>query len=119
MKHTKKKISRITDELETFCFSIGANDITINIKHNHKDHDFQITLTSDFKEEFRKEVEKVEEILNPEARNAGIELYWELLGESDLDYEVQLGLISQIITSAKVDIKDDNTFVLELHKKED
>ncbi len=118
MKHTKKKISRITDELETFCFSVGANDITINIKHNHKDHDFQITVNSDFKEEHRREVEKLESILNPEARNAGIELYWELLGESDLDYEVQLGIISQIITSAIVEVKD-NTFFLEIHKKED
>ncbi len=118
MKHTKKKISRITDELETFCFSIGANDITINIKHNHKDHDFQITVNSDFKEEYRKKVEKLEEILNPLERNAGIELYWELLGESDLDYEVQLGIISQIITSAKVEIKE-NTFFLEIHKREE
>ncbi len=118
MKHIKKKISRITDELETFCFSIGANDITINIKHNHTDHDFQITVTSDFKEEYRRKVEKMDEILNPIERNAGIEMYWELLGESDMDYEVQLGLISQIITSAKVEIEG-NTFNLEIHKKED
>ncbi len=117
MKHTKKKISRITDELETFCFSVGANDITINIKHNHLDHDFQITVNSDFKEEYRKRVEKLEKILNPIERNAGVELYWELLGESDLDYEVQLGLISQIITSAKVEIFS-NTFFIELHKKD-
>ncbi len=115
MKHIRKQISKITDELEAFCFSVGAKDITINIKQYEEE--FTVTLHSDYEAQFKRKVDKLHQLLNPEDKNIGFAgTYWELLGESDPDYEIQLNLVGQLISFATVEV-DDNGFEVVVHKK--
>ncbi len=117
MKHLRRKISKITDELEAFCFSVGAHDITINIKYDHEE--FTITVEGDYDAKFRRKVDRLEELLNPVDRNIGYTgTFWELLGESDPDYEIQLNLVGQIISGALVTVTDEK-FHIVIHKEKD
>ncbi|MTI67868.1 MAG: hypothetical protein FH753_14880 [Firmicutes bacterium] len=103
MKHEIKKVSKILDELVTFCFTHGTKDMNINIKET-KEY-FKMTIESDNVNCNDERVKRLNELLAGPRQSEMEEHYWELTGESDCDTE--LTLVGMMID--KVDIKFDNS----------
>lgn len=112
MKHNKKRVSRITDELTTYLFSMGAKDITIHIKEDEKQ--FMIKIKSDFVKFSDKEVKTLIQRLNIERQIEMEEYYWELAGESGID--PQLTLVGMMTDEGKVKFLDDHTIEITLYR---
>ncbi|WDV46864.1 hypothetical protein PV797_03990 [Clostridiaceae bacterium M8S5] len=109
MKHTKKRISKIVDELSTYLMSIGADDITVNIK-NEKTR-YKISAKSNYvKENNQKKIDKLIKCINCPKQEEMEEYYWELAGECDVDTE--LTLISMMVDKIKLDIDDKNISIV-------
>ncbi|NBI05484.1 hypothetical protein [Senegalia massiliensis] len=88
MKHDIKKISKIIDELTTFCLIHGANNINMNVE-NSKEY-FKISFYVDCLDYKDKRVSRLERLLNVPRQTEMEEFYWELTGESDHDSELSI-----------------------------
>ena len=113
MKYTKKKLSKIMDEMLTFCYSVGATDISFEMKEKEASHD--IFIRSNFSPKYRDRVEKLEKNLSANRQPSVEESYWMLTGESDLSDEMQLHLVGSMVDVAEVTIED-HYFVLFLSR---
>lgn len=116
MKETKKKLSRIIDEILVFCYSVGATDISFNMKEKIDRYD--IFIRSDFLPEQRRRIEKLEKNISADRQPSIEESYWMLTGESDLTDEIQFHLIGSMVDIAEVTIEE-NCFVLFLSRLHD
>lgn len=103
MKHTKKKLSKIMDEMLTFCYSVGATDISFEMKETAKSHD--IFIRSNFAAKYKETVQKLEKNLSGNREPSIEESYWMLTGESDLSDEMQLHLVASMVDIAEVTIQ--------------
>jgi uncharacterized tellurite resistance protein B-like protein len=101
MKHTKKKISKMVQEITTYLLLIGATDITVNIQD--RDKDFRIFIESDFKENEEIVEQFVEKLKSPKQVEIE-EYYWELTGDCDVDSE--LHLVGMMMDKAYVEVKE-------------
>ena len=88
MKHIKKRISKIADELITYFFSVGANDITVNLQE--KDDYFKIVFKSNYLLKNKEKIEHLTQYLKLEKQEEMEEYYWELTGDCDIDTELTL-----------------------------
>ena len=102
MKHNKKRISKIVDELINYLFSIGATDININIQE--RSEEYKIIITSNYKEGKDNKINKLIKALNAPKIEEIEEYYWELAGESDVGSE--LHLIGMMVDKAEVSVID-------------
>lgn len=112
VKHNKKRICRITDELMTYLFTMGATDITVNVKEDERQ--FIIKIRSDFVEFTDQEVNRLFQRLNIERQVEMEEYYWELAGESDVDTE--LTLVGMMTDKGEINFIDDNTIEITLFR---
>ncbi|MBA1336356.1 MAG: hypothetical protein HPY66_2791 [Firmicutes bacterium] len=103
MKHNKKRIAKMVDELVTYMFSIGATDISINI--SDEVDSYRIRLESNYLNKYRKNLDKLQKYLNYDKQEEMEEYYWELAGDSDVDTE--LTLIGMMTDEAEIDYNDD------------
>lgn len=99
MNHEIKKISKIIDELATFCLLHGAKLMNMSIENN-EDY-FKITLDIDNIDSTNKRVKRLEELLNCPRQSEMEEFYWELTGESDHDSE--LSMVGMMVDKAKLE----------------
>jgi len=99
VKHEIKKVSKILDELITFCFLHGTNNMDISLE-NTKEH-FKIKLVSDNIDCSDARVQKLNDLLNEPRHQEMEEHYWELTGESDHDTE--LCLVGMMVDKAIVE----------------
>lgn len=114
MKHTKRKITKIVDEMITYCYSIGATKIELLLEDDDIAH--YITLKSDFDINELDAVNSLNEKLNQGRSEELEEMYWNLTGMSDLDDEVELQLVSALIDRAEIYI-DANICTIYLIRK--
>lgn len=98
MKHEIKKISKILDELVTFCFKHGTNKMDISVE-NSKDF-FKVELHTDNIDCDNKRVKLLKNLLNSPRQTEIEEYYWELAGENDHDTE--LSLVGIMVDEAEV-----------------
>ena len=98
MLFTRKKITTIVDELTTFFFSVGSNDMVVKIKQ--KPDGFHIFFASNFDIKMQRTVENLTRGRAPEIE----ESYWGLNGSGDFQDENELILIGAMIDSAQVEI---------------
>jgi hypothetical protein len=99
MKHGKMRLSKIVDELISYCFSIGATDISVNIKD--AEGYSKISVKSNYKDIPKEKIEKLSKLMKCGKQEAMEEYYWPLTGEYDADTELSLvGMMAD-----KVDIK--------------
>lgn len=103
MKHLKKRIVKIVDEMMTYFFSIGATDININVFENEEM--FKITFNSNYLIQCKSCIEELVKSLNCAKNQEMEEYYWELVGDCDVDTE--LPLVGMMINEAELDIEDD------------
>lgn len=112
MKHTKKRISKIVDELITYLLSMGADDVFVNIKDEK--NRYKICAKSNYmKKNNEEKIDKLIKYLNCPKQEAMEEYYWELTGDCDVDTE--LTLIGMMVDKVNVNI-DDNKIDIELYK---
>ena len=99
MLFTRKKITTIVDELTTFFFSVGSDDMVVNIKQ--KPEGFHIFFASNFDVKMQKTVEHLEENLTRGRAPEIEESYWGLNGSGDFQDENELILIGAMIAGPK------------------
>lgn len=103
MKHEKKRITKIIDELMFYLFSMGANNIDVSYKKEQEL--YVITFKSDYDSSKRDKLFKLVKYLNYEKQEEIEEYFWELTGNYDLDTE--LSLVGMMIDEAKVYYDDE------------
>ena len=102
MHFGKKKIAMIVEELTTFFFSVGSNDMVAKVKETDKGYD--IFFASNFDVKMQKRMEHLEENLTRGRAPEIEESYWGLTGSGDSQDENELLLVGAMIDSAHVDI---------------
>ncbi len=113
MKHERKKLLKITEEISMFFFSIGGKDQHFHIQLQN--NDATITFESSYSQKYACQLERMEELLNSE-RNDGVEdIYWELAGSGDPGESSQLLLVGMMLDSAKVEITPEKVKIV-MHK---
>lgn len=88
MKHIKKRISKIVDELVTYLFYMGATDINFHIKE--EEDLYRIHLTSNYGKKCERKIAKLQKCLNYPKQEEMEEYYWELAGECDIGSELTI-----------------------------
>jgi hypothetical protein len=101
MKHEVKRISKILDEIITFCFLHGTKNMQVNIE-NHDEY-FKIHFESDNIDCNDIRVKQLKDLLNCPRQEEIEEYYWELAGECDRDTE--LSLVGVMVDKAEVNFK--------------
>lgn len=114
MKQTKKKIATIVNELTTYFFSIGSNDMVVKIKETPTG--FSIFFASNFEPNFMSRVQRLERLLTYGRAPEIEESYWGLTGMGHVDDENELLLVGAMVDSAEVDICEDHA-TLNLFRK--
>ncbi len=105
MKHSEKRIAKIIEELTVFARKVEAQDINIHISQDEEW--IYIKMDFDYYQQYLDKIERLEKRLNPVNKNEGFDgMYWELVGESSPEVNVQLSLIGQMIDHAEVDIQE-------------
>lgn len=115
MKHTKRKITKIVDEMITFFYSVGATRIETTLIQESDAHTIIIRGNYD-----PSEVETLRQLgpkLNQERNLEYEEMYWNLTGMSHLEDEVELHLVSSLVDSATVLIEPDYCQVTLIRKR--
>ncbi len=108
MKHFKKRITKIVDELITYFFSIGATNININVEEK-TDH-FEILLKCNYCTKNKTKIDRLSKHLQCEKQMEVEEYYWELAGSSDVDNE--LALVGMMVDDAKINIEKDSIEIM-------
>lgn len=103
MKHYKKRVSKIVDELITYFFAMGATDINMDLQET--DDYYKIHFKSNYTENNEEKIEKMVKYLKCEKQEEMEEYYWELAGDSDVDTE--LSLVGMMTDKAEINIGED------------
>ncbi|MCT4620757.1 MAG: hypothetical protein N4A62_15390 [Marinisporobacter sp.] len=103
MKHNKKRISKIVDELVAYFFTMGATDININLQE--KEDYYKIVLSCNYIVKNQEKIEKMIKCLKCDKQEEMEEYYWELAGDCDVDTE--LTLVGMMTDEAEIDISED------------
>ncbi|EOC99666.1 hypothetical protein [Caldisalinibacter kiritimatiensis] len=107
MKHEIKRISKILDELVTFCFLHGTNEMNVNIE-NHNEY-FKISFVIDNIDCTDRRVQELKKLLNSPRQEEIEEYYWELAGECDSDTEFTL--VGAMVDRAEVEFKGTSLYL--------
>lgn len=107
MKHNKKRILNIIDEIAIYLLSAGATDITINLQD--REEDYKITIKSNYRKSETEQIDKLISALKSKKQEEVEEYCWELSGESDVGTEIYL--VGMMINQVKVKYDND---ILEL-----
>lgn len=103
MKHTKKRLAKMVDELITYFFSMGSTSMNVNIED--KAERFVIKLKSNYIDNNEEKINKLIHHLKCDKQEEMEEYYWELAGDSDVDTE--LTLIGMMTDDVEIDINED------------
>jgi len=105
--HEAKKDAKIIDEIITYLIKHGFNNINIDIRRNTE------ISTITFKMKHTRETEEmfttIADELNQHQEAEIEEFYWQLLGESDEEYN--FGLLGTIVEAVRYYHKGDDSFL--------
>ena len=102
MKHNKKRVSKIIDELVSYFFKVGSKNIHIDVLEEKLY--YKMTFVSDIDSIKEDDINKLVKCLNCEKSAEVEEYYWELTGECNSDSE--LSIVGMMIDNFEVSIKD-------------
>lgn len=105
MKHNKKRITKIVDELVIYLFSVGGSDIHVNISKH--DHYYKIAFESNYKKEHTDKIKRLVRYLNGPKQEEIEEYYWELTGEGDGSMDTEISLVAAMVDKSDINIMDD------------
>ncbi|WZL72363.1 hypothetical protein QBE52_14885 [Clostridiaceae bacterium 35-E11] len=103
MKHIKKRLGKIVDELINYFFTMGATNIQINLEETKEF--YKIFVHSDYLPHHEKKITKLIKCLESPKQEAMEEYFWELAGECDTDTE--LTLVGMMIDEGEIQFTDD------------
>ncbi len=107
MKHEIKKICKIVDEMTTLLLKDDTDVVEFKI---NRLPDRTIISIVDYNTKYtQKEVDDLIECFNVERQKEVEEYYWQLVGESDSDYE--LTIIGVMVDSATIEVRDNNMYM--------
>ncbi|HAX73698.1 MAG TPA: hypothetical protein DCY20_09280 [Firmicutes bacterium] len=109
-----KRISKITDELINYFFTIGATNI--NVRINEQLNQFEIHLTCNYDQKHVKKIRQLIKYLNTEKQIEMEECYWELAG--DICTNNELALIGMMTDEVNV-TKTDDTLDIKLYRSKE
>lgn len=102
MRHNKKRLSKIIDELINYFFKIGSKNIHIDVLDEKKQ--YIITFTCDTKKIKEEDINLLVKCLNTDKSEEMEEYYWELTGECDTDSE--LSIVGMMIDDFEISINN-------------
>lgn len=106
MLHEEKKVAKIVEEMTMFFFTMGADEISSEIKK--LEDSVEIIVEANYQAEFESKIAGMERYLNGQ-KNDGVEdIYWELAGSGDPGETSQLLLVGMMIDEAKLQIENDS-----------
>lgn len=104
MVHEEKKVAKIVEELTIFFFTIGGKEMKSGI--TKMENEAKISFQSDYRPEFERSIDHLEEALQ-EPKNEGMEdIYWELAGSGDPGESSQLLLIGMMVDRYEIQRQD-------------
>ena len=104
MKHDIKKVSKIADEVLTFCLLHKSDRTTMNVIH--EEDGFVIEIEAFHIDITNEKVSRIEEYLNVHRQDEVAEYYWQLAGEIDDDNE--LSLVGMMTDDYKLEYTEDS-----------
>ncbi len=113
MRHNKKRVSKIVDELISYFFKIGSKNIHIDVLEEKKQ--YVITFSCDTKNIKESDINLLVRCLNTYKSEEMEEYYWELTGECDTDSE--LSIVGMMIDNFEISINDQNMELILYRKK--
>lgn len=102
MKRTKKKITTIVDELITYFFSVGSDDMVVKVKETPDG--YAVFFASSFDPKHTAQVQRLEHFLTCGRAPEIEESYWGLTGMGDIHDENELTLVGSMVDAAQVEI---------------
>lgn len=95
----RRKMGHIIDEIYTALLHFGSAEVDLKIAR--EDNGLRLFVKSNFNTQYREEVERMGELLQPEVRSpAMVEMYWELAGEDQYTSESEMSLVGQMADEA-------------------
>ncbi|MHC1749804.1 MAG: hypothetical protein AB9856_16150 [Cellulosilyticaceae bacterium] len=107
MRYEIKKITKMLNELSTFCLEHDADDVSIRIKRTEE----KITIIVEAVgiTNMEETIKNLKDFLSYPRELEMEEYYWELAGE--MQRHEELGLIGAMVDEAKIDYKDDHIYI--------
>ena len=103
MKHNKKKISRMIDELVTFFFGVGGKQMQISLEETSAS--YIIDFKSDFAPDQKAQLEHLDRIFSSARTDELEENYWELAGLGDMCEDSELYMLGMMTDEAEIQIE--------------
>jgi len=108
----RRKMGHIIDEIYTALLHYGSGEVDMRIQR--EEEGLRLFVHGDFDEEYREEVERMAELLQPEVRSPAIvEMYWELAGEDQYTSESEMALVGQMADKAALTLLE-HQIIIEL-----
>lgn len=106
----RRKMGHIIDEIYTALLHYGSGEVDLRIVREKEG--LRLIVHGDFKEEYREEVERMAQLLQPEVRSPAIvEMYWELAGEDQYTSESEMALVGQMADKAELTMLDEQIII--------
>lgn len=106
----KKKVLKIVDAFNAYCFYIGGTNVTSNLKK--EDGIWKFYFKSDFDPKYLLSVQGLEKQINEIECGNTEEMYWTILTSEDFKDENDIYLIASMVENAKTRIEN-NCFEIE------
>lgn len=101
----KKKVLKIVDAFNAYCFYIGGTNVTSNLKK--EDCIWKFYFKSDFDPKYLSSVQGLEKQINEIECGNTEEMYWTILTSEDFKDENDIYLIASMVENAKTKIEND------------
>lgn len=103
MRHEIKKITKIVDELTTFCLERNAEHITVTVK-NKQDREYIKIKAYPF-EKIEEVIDNLKQVFSYPCEREIEECYWGLAGESD--HSEELGLVGAMVDEVTIEYDEE------------
>ncbi|MBS4785518.1 MAG: hypothetical protein KH009_05340 [Clostridiales bacterium] len=108
MRHEKKRLLKICEELTSFLLAAGATHIESAI--HRENGQYRLTFRADYATARRAELEELGEYFNRGGHFGAVEEYWELAGSSEAD-GTELLLVGMMTEQAEIQVTDDQVLL--------
>jgi hypothetical protein len=109
----KKKVLKIVDAFNAYCFYIGGTDVTSKLKKENGIWKFY--FKSDFNPKYLSSVQGLEKQINELECGNTEEMYWTILTSEDFKDENDIYLIATMVEKATLNIKN-NVFEIKFSR---
>jgi len=101
---TRRKMSRIVDEIYTALLHYGSEEVDFRIAR--ESNGLRLFVTADFLTEHTEDIKRMGRLLQPVVRSdAMVEMYWELAGEDQYTSDGEMSLVGQMADEAALTIE--------------